>query len=269
MVREIITYPTPPSVEYGTDVRIFDEKLYTLITDLKDTIEANNLDGLAAFQIGSYFNVVVVKKEDGELLELINPRMLNPSGKITTVERTAYFPGLSAAIERHANISVIYQDREGNNLSIKASGAFAVLLQRKLDYTFGANFLSKLSKEERKIFEKKLEYGIDIAISESCPTKFKRDYFKKASNIFMIAMVGMVIASFFIDAQESLSALWMYQVYLFLAVLVSNLIYVVYGYYEGKKYTTCTSCQVGNLLGTSFLALVKAIPLFILSYFII
>ena len=57
MVKQITTYPTPPSVEYATDVRIFDESLFSLIDDLKDTINENKLDGLAAYQIGNFLNI--------------------------------------------------------------------------------------------------------------------------------------------------------------------------------------------------------------------
>jgi len=83
LVKDIITYPTPPSVEYATDVRVFDDDLFTLIEDLKDTIKANQLDGLAAYQIGNYFNVVIIKQDD-DFLELINPRVIIPIGKVTT-----------------------------------------------------------------------------------------------------------------------------------------------------------------------------------------
>ncbi|MBU1658708.1 peptide deformylase [bacterium] len=269
MVQEITRYPSPPSVQYGTDVRVFDENLFSLIEDLKDTLKQNKLDGLAAFQIGSYFNVVVVKKEDGSFLELINPRMISPKGKITTVEKTAYFPGLSAEISRYQDISVIYQDRDAKQCSIKASGDFAVLIQRKLDYTFGANFLSKLSKEERKKFEKKLEFGTDIAISESCPTRFKRDYFSKASNIFTIAMLVLLLSSLFVSDTQILSGMWKYQIYLFLSVLVLNIGYFFYGLYEGKKYSSCTSCQVGNIIGTIVIAMIKLIVVMLVSYFVI
>ena len=77
MVREIVTYPTPPSVEYGTDVRVFNDDIASIIQDLKDTIEANSLEALAAFQISAMYNIIVVKKEDGTFLELINPRIIS------------------------------------------------------------------------------------------------------------------------------------------------------------------------------------------------
>ncbi|MBU0721789.1 peptide deformylase [bacterium] len=269
MIREIITYPTPPSVQYGTDVRVFDEALFVLIDDLKDTIIDKDLEGLAAFQIGGYFNVVVIKKEDGSFLELINPRLISTEGKITTTEKTAYFPGLSAEISRYDNISIVYQDREGKNMSLRANGAFAVLIQRKLDYTFGANFLSKLSKEERKKFEKKLEFGMDIAISESCPTTFKRDYFSKVANAAMIAMLLLLVSSLFISDENTLLGMWKYQVYLSFGVLILNIGYFFYGQYEGKKYSTCTSCQIGNLIGTVVISLIKLTLIMIVSYFIL
>ena len=268
MVRDIVTYPTPLSVEFATDVRVFNEDLFSLIDDLKDTITENNLDGLAAFQIGSYFNVVVVKEGDG-FLELINPRILSTDGTITTTETTAYFPGLSATVQRYDHISLIYQDRFANQLSKKASGEFSVLLQRKIDYTFGATFLSKLTKEEEKLFDKKLEFGSDAILGGSCPTTFKRDYILKAISITMIGMVLMLVVSLFIDTKETLLSMWHYQFYLSLGVLGLNVFYFFYAHYEAKQYTTCISCQTGNIIGTALISLGKLTLIMVPSYFLI
>lgn len=268
MIKDIITYPTPPSVQYSTDVRVFNEEIFSLIQDMKDTIEANSLDGLAAFQIGSYYNIVVVKQEDGSFLELINPRLLNTNGKVTTVERTAYFPGLSANVTRYETISLVYQDREGAQHSMKADGKLSILLQRKIDYTFGSSFINKLDKDEKKLFEKKLEFGSDIAISESCPTVFKRDYIIKLINVTMVAMVILLLVSLFVG-EESSKVIWDYQLYLSFGVLGLNIIYFFYAQYEGKQFTSCTSCQIGNIIGTTLISLVKLSLLMLLSYFMI
>jgi peptide deformylase len=249
MVRDIITYPTPPSVEYGTDVRVFNEEISSIIQDLKDTIEENSLEALAAFQIAEMYNIIVIKKEDMSFehgddgyLELINPRIIRSSDKITTVEKTAYFPGLSANVQRHKNISIIYEDRNFKQHSLQVSGDEAILLQRKIDYTFGSSFINKLSKDEKSLFEKKLEFGSDIAISESCPTTFKRDYILKAINVIMIAMALLVVVSLFISAQNSLESMWSYQLYASYAVLGLAVVYFFYAQYEGKQFTSCTSC---------------------------
>jgi len=269
MVQEIIKYPTPPSIEYGTDVRIFDEELYSLLDDLKDTINENNLSALAAFQIGSYYNVVVIKEEDGSFLELINPRLISTKDKIITTETTAYFPHLSAEIQRHDNISIIYQNRDASSGSLRASGERSVLIQRKLDYNFGATFLSKLSKKERAKFEKQLEFGADLTISESCPTTFKRDYFVKVSNILIVSMVLLILVSLFISDKNILSSMWNTQLALFGASLLTNIGYFFYAHYEAKLYTSCVSCQSGNIIGTTLVALAKIVVLVFASYFIL
>ena len=213
MIKDIITYPTPPSTQYATDVRLFNDEIFSIIDDMHDTIEANSLDGLTAFQIGSYYNIVVIKDEDGSFLDLINPRLLSTKGKITTTEKTAYFPGLSAKVTRHDEITVIYQNKEAENLSHKFSGQKSILVQRKIDYTFGSTFLQKLDKDEKKLFETKLEFGTDIAVSESCPTVFHRDKILKVINIAMIAMVITLIVSLFISEEETISTIWNYQLY--------------------------------------------------------
>ena len=81
MIREIITYPAQTGVEYAPDIRVFDDELYSFIDDLKETAEANSLDGLAGAQVGSYYNLVVVKQGE-EFLELINPRVLKKQGTV-------------------------------------------------------------------------------------------------------------------------------------------------------------------------------------------
>ena len=81
MIKEIIQYPTVMSLEFGGPVRHFDDTLLELIQDLKDTIEANNLDALAAFQIGSPLAVMVIKQNE-EFLEIMNPVMIKREGTI-------------------------------------------------------------------------------------------------------------------------------------------------------------------------------------------
>ncbi|MFA6191451.1 MAG: peptide deformylase [Sulfurimonas sp.] len=269
MVQEIITYPIAPSAQYGTDVRVFNEEIFSLLDDLKDTINENNLEALAAFQIGSYYNIVVIKEEDGSFLELINPRLISTKDKITTIETTSYFPNLSAEITRHDTISIVYQDRNAMNHSLKVSGERSVLLQRKLDYNFGATFLSKLSKKEKAKFEKKLKFGSDLATSESCPTTFKRDYLVKLSNILLVSMVLLIVVSFFINDQEIHSGMWKTQLFISSTALLTNIAYFFYAHYEAKQYTSCVSCQSGNIIGTTLVAFVKITVLTVASYFII
>lgn len=265
MIRDIITYPTPPSALYSTDVRFFDENLFSLLQDLKDTITKNNLEALAAYQIGNQFNVIVIKEKDGTFLELINPRVFNPQGSIESEETTAYFPGLSAKIKRHQSISVIYQDRNGKDCSLKAVDERAILLQRKIDYTFGSTFMNKLDKNEKKLFEKKLEFGSNIATPESCPIISYKDYINKFIKVCIIGMLVVLGYSFFSTNQQ----LFDYETLLLFIIFLNSILYLIVGYFEGKRYSSCTSCQIGNLIGTVVINWIKTIGIYGISYFIL
>ncbi len=261
MIKEIITYPTPTGIEYAPDVRVFDEELFTFIDDLKESAEASNLEGLSAAQVGSYYNLVVVKK-DGKFLELINPRVLSKKGQVNTTETSSYFPNVSADLTRYETISLVYEDRKGDSHSLKADGDFSILLQRKIDYLFGANFLTKLKDEKREEFEAKLN-----ASGASCPTtppSFSRDYFVKAANFIMIAMVLLLISSFFINE----TGLWSYQLYLSLSVVGINIVYLFYSYYENKKYSICTNCFNMSIYGVVAIGFVRLSMIMIASYFL-
>ncbi|QOP46095.1 peptide deformylase [Sulfurimonas paralvinellae] len=269
MVKEIIQYPTPLSVEYGVDVRFFNEELFSLIDDLKDTITQNNLEGLSAFQIGSYFNVIVVKDENGEFIEIINPRLISHSGRTTTEESTLYYPGHTAQITRHENISVVYQNREGENKSLKATGSLAILIQRKIDYTFGATFIQKMSKEEKEIFEKRLEYGADVGNADYCPTTFKRDKIVFGINILIILMALVFIASLFIEDKIVLHSIYNGMLYGSAAVIGLDIVYFFYAQYEAKQQSSCSSCQIGNIMATAAIVLLKLGVVMTLAYFFI
>ena len=269
MIKEIITYPTPPSVEYSTDVRMFTDEISLLIDNLKDTIDANDLKALTAFQIGSMYNIIVLKQEDGSFLELINPRMLNTQGSVTTVETTAYFPGLSAKVKRHETISVVYEDRKLQAHSLQADGDLSILLQRKIDYTFGSSFMHKLSPEEKTIFETKLEFGSDVAISEVCPTSLKSDKIPKVVNALLIAIFGIFVVSFFIEDSALLVDMWQGQLYLSYMIIILYIAYFFYAQYEGRQFSNCTSCQIGNIIGTIVISLAKLTLIMVLSYFLI
>jgi len=269
MLKEIIRYPSPLSVQYGIDVRVFNDELFSLIDDLKDTINENNIKGLSAYQIGNYFNVIIIKDENDDFLELINPRMISHNILVTAPETTTYYGDLTAEVSRYKNISIVYQDREANNQTLSFSDELAVIVQRKLDYTFGATFIQKLSPSQRDIFEAKLQHGSNIEYSDYCPTTFQRDKILSVINIAMIAMLILLVGSFFVDDKASLAALRDYQIYASFGVLALNIIYFFYAQYEGKQYTSCSSCQIGNIIGTSVISLVKLTLIMVLSFFLI
>jgi peptide deformylase len=268
MVKEVIKYPTTPSLEFGGNVRHFNQELYELIDDIKDTMEANGLDALAAFQIGSPYAVMLIKKEDGEYLEIINPRIIKREGSVEPIETTAYFPGLSAKTKRYEKIKLMYEDREGKQQFLEADGELSITIQRKIDYLFGSNFRMRLSDEERKLFDSKLEFGVDAITDNGCPTVFKRDRILQVFRIFFISAIIGLLSSFFVE-ETTLKTLESVENYLMLSMLGLIVVYFFYAQYEGRQYKNCSSCQIGNIIGTSAIELSKLFVLFLASYFIL
>jgi peptide deformylase/branched-subunit amino acid transport protein AzlD len=268
MIQEIITYPTVESLEFGGVVRHFDNTLLETIQDLKDTIVANNIEALSAFQIGSPLAVFVIHQDNGEFLEIINPVIITREGNITPTETTAYFPGLSATTKRYEKIKITYEDAAGKQQFLEAEGKLAIQIQRKSDYLLGANFRIRMSKEEQELFDAKLEYGTDAFKNNDCPTTFKRDTILRVIKYGLYVGILGIILSFFLST-TTVATIKTYENYLSLALLGMLVIYFFYAQYEGKKYTNCSSCQLGNIVGTAAIQGSKILLLFLASYFLL
>ena len=264
MIRQITTYPTQTTFGFGGTVRHFDETLTQLLTDLKDTIKANSLDGLAAFQIGSPLTVMVIKKDD-EFIEIINPVVFTKEGKIAPLESTAYFPNLTATTERAKKIKLMYENTKGEQQFLTAEDDLAILIQRKVDYLMGSTFLVRLNPEEKQLFEKKLESNSNELTLESCPTGLKSDKILNTIKYGVIAGVVALGSVIFLENTEVLKTLEYYWIGI---LFLTTLGYFFYAQYEGKKYNACTSCQIGNIAAMTVIKSIHICGLFLLTYWL-
>lgn len=268
MIKKIIQYPTVMSLEFGAPVRHFDDSLLEIIQDLKETIIANDLNALAAFQIGSPLAVIIIKQNNDHFLEIINPVIIKREGSTTPSESTAYFPGLTAKTKRYEKITLMYEDREGTQQFLSADRDLAITIQRKTDYLLGANFRIRMTEEEKKLFDAKLEFGTDRIDHNDCPTVFKKDKILHLINYGFIAGIFGLLLSFFLST-EIVKTVKIAENTLMLTLLLLMILYFFYAQYEGKKYKHCTSCQIGNIIGTFAILSVKFLLLFLANYFIL
>ena len=264
MIQQITTYPTQTEFGFGGTVRHFDETLTQLLTDLKDTIEANNLEGLAAFQIGSPLTVMVIKK-DNAFIEIMNPTIFTKEGKITPIESTAYFPNLTASTQRASKIKLMYEDTEGKQQFLTAEDELAILIQRKMDYLMGSTFLARLSPEEKILFEQKLSSNSNELTLESCPTGLKSDKILNTIKYGVIAGLIGLSATLFLDNTSLLKTMEYYWIGILFLITVG---YFFYAQYEGKKYNACTSCQIGNIAAMTLIKTIHVSGLFLLVYWL-
>ncbi len=161
MIREIVTYPDKRLKLVSKDIENFDEELHTLLDDMYETMTAKNGIGLAAIQIGVALQALLIllpdendeqKKED--LIEVINPKILNKKGSIVYQEGCLSVPEYYDEVERAEWIEVEYYDRYGEKKVKECDGLLAVAFQHEMDHLKGHLFIEKLSYLKRKKFEK-------------------------------------------------------------------------------------------------------------------
>jgi peptide deformylase len=266
MIKKIVTYPDQRIKITSADVRTFDEELLELIENMKDTMEANGLNELAAIQIAVPANVILLKDAQGEILELINPRIIQSEGTVESTEKTGYLPGITATLPRYGKIKLVYQDRSGTQKSMDVDGDLSIRIQRKIDYTFGGTFVDKLDKKGRKRVEKELETQWGAVQGESCPTVFYRDYFTKGIRYLLFIVFLTLFSGIFTDDAAILEKVYLFEEIATLLILLLIIGYFFYAQYEARTYRSCTSCQTGNIIGTVFIALVKMLLLFAAAY---
>lgn len=267
MVEEILKYPDDRINRGSGNVRFFDEELWGLIDNLKDTAEANHSRGLAAIQVAVPMAVVVVKNDEDQWVELINPRIIRHEGNVLSRESTLYLPDVVEEIPRYELVSVIYQDREGQQKSLIATGAFGYLLQRKIDYIFGGTFMNKLDKDEQKNTKKSLaESGLNGDFN-ACPTFSKREYFKSAINKLLFLETLSLAAPFVISKTDTLLSIYHFVQGATLIIIILIASYMIYAKYEADKYSSCTGCQVVGITAVAIKYFIAAIVLFFISFY--
>ena len=78
-LRKILTEGDEQLLKHSRKVEKFDDRLHTLIDDMRETLENSGGVGLAAPQVGILRRVVVlldVNKEPEEMVELVNPEVI-------------------------------------------------------------------------------------------------------------------------------------------------------------------------------------------------
>ena len=131
------------------EVEAFDEKLWTLLEDMKDTVKKERGAGLAAPQVGILRRVVVVDVDEG-YFEFINPVILIQKGSQTGWEGCLSVRGKSGVVTRPSRVTLSYQDRFGEKHVLKAKDFFARAICHELDHLDGVLYIDKAVQLEKE-----------------------------------------------------------------------------------------------------------------------
>ncbi len=170
---QIRVYGDPVLRKVAEPVTEFGPKLEQLTVDMLQSMKGGDGIGLAAPQVGLSIRFLVIGlpvEEDGiegiRLLTMANPMIVEESEEIATCEEGCLsLPDINIMVDRPEWVTVDYQDLQGNNLTLKADGMLAVVVQHEMDHLDGVLITDYLPALKRTMMRSKLR-----RISEQNPT---------------------------------------------------------------------------------------------------
>ena len=159
-LRKILTDAEPALHKVCKPVTNFDSKLFKLLDDMRDTLIESGGVGLAAPQVGILRRVVLVDvgEEDNEIIEFINPEMVETDGEQYGPEGCLSVPGKYGLVKRPYYAKVRAQDRNGDWFEAEGEELIARCFCHELDHLDGIVYTEVM---ERFLTEDELVYDED------------------------------------------------------------------------------------------------------------
>ena len=139
-IRTILTQGDPVLNKMCHPVTKFDDKLGDLLDDLKETLAKANGLGLAAPQVGILRRAVIVVDDSGEMLELVNPEIIDQKGEQDGLEGCLSVPGQWGYVKRPEWVKVKAQDRSGNWFEVEGEDITARCFCHEIEHLDGHLF---------------------------------------------------------------------------------------------------------------------------------
>ncbi|MFI5257985.1 MAG: peptide deformylase [Candidatus Limnocylindrales bacterium] len=149
-VRPIVLLGDPRLRLRGQPVETFGKYLHGLLDDLADTMRKAPGVGLAAPQLGEAANACTIEVE-GQLHELVNPRIVRSDGEDRDLEGCLSIPGYVAYVTRRERVWVVAQNRHGRKIKVAGSGILGRALQHELDHLDGKLYIDYLESMDELI----------------------------------------------------------------------------------------------------------------------
>ena len=118
-------------------------RILRLLDDMRETLEDANGAGLAAPQVGILRRIAVVDTGD-EVVELINPEIVESEGEQEEVEGCLSVPDVWGITHRPEKVKVRAMNREGELFEIEGEGLVARCFCHEIDHLDGHLFTDKV-----------------------------------------------------------------------------------------------------------------------------
>ena len=147
-LRKILTDKDPALHKVCKPVVSFDGRLHKLLDDMVETMQDAHGVGLAAPQIGILRRVVLVDvgMEEPDIIELINPEMVETDGEQYGPEGCLSVPGKYGLVRRPNYAKVRAQDRNGDWYEYEGEELIARCFCHELDHLDGIIYTEKMDR---------------------------------------------------------------------------------------------------------------------------
>ena len=153
-LRRILTHREPALHMTCKPVVKFDDRLHKLLDDMRETLIESGGVGLAAPQVGILRRVVLVDNGE-EILELVNPTLVETDGEQVGAEGCLSVPGKYGLEKRPYYAKVRAQDRDGNWFEAEGEELTARCFCHELDHLDGILYTQVM---ERYLTDEELGY---------------------------------------------------------------------------------------------------------------
>lgn len=138
-------------------VTVFNERLHKMLDDMVETLKDSGGVGLAGPQVGILRRIVVIEREDGTILELVNPEVIATEGEQDGLEGCLSLPGVWGEVKRPMTVTIQALDRNGQPFTETASGLIGRCFVHECEHLDGVLFVDRadriLSEEELEALE--------------------------------------------------------------------------------------------------------------------
>jgi peptide deformylase len=147
-LRNIRKYGDDVLRKKARDINEIDERLLTLIEDMKETMYEADGVGLAAPQVGILKRLFVIDIGDGPLV-FINPEILETNGSQTDEEGCLSLPGESKEVTRPNYVKARALNEKGEQFEIEAEELLARAILHEYDHLNGTLFIDRVEAESK------------------------------------------------------------------------------------------------------------------------
>ena len=144
-IKEVVKAPAKVLSTKTKEVEVIDETIIDLLDDMYDTMVEHDGVGIAAPQINVGLRVAIVELGE-DILEMINPVVLETRGEAEDVEGCLSFPELFGLVKRPTYVKIEASDREGRIYELEAEDFEARCILHENDHLDGVLFDSKMTR---------------------------------------------------------------------------------------------------------------------------